>query len=188
MWQLFYYRNGIRLWAADMADKLWPGAFPQAVTEARKGLYQSEAWQNGHGYSAMPMSPGARLDLRKAAGTIETSFHFMDNYRIEGYRSYLDRLLRWAERHRVPILLVDMPVPADLEQRLYPREFVSYHQFLREVESSYQVPVVCDTRQAAGLTDADFCDLVHLNTDGNARFSAWLRRTIEERAEYLARR
>jgi hypothetical protein len=37
-------------------------------------------------------------------------------------------------------------------------------------------------RTAVGLSDADFADLVHLNTSGVPRMSTWLRRRLDEEA------
>jgi hypothetical protein len=90
------------------------------------------------------------------------------------------RLLDWGEQHGVAVVLVDMPVPADLDERLFPREFAAYRAFLVELEQSRGVRVLRPTRAALGLTDAHFADLVHLNGHGKARLSVWLRRTLSD--------
>ena len=42
LWNLFYYRNGIRLWAVATADTLWPDLFPAAATLC--GLWHGAYW------------------------------------------------------------------------------------------------------------------------------------------------
>jgi lysophospholipase L1-like esterase len=71
-----------------------------------------------------------------------------------------------------------MPVPADLDGRLYPSQFAAYRSALAEVALVHGVPVLRATRKAVGLTDADFCDLVHLNGTGAAKLSHWLRKAV----------
>ena len=36
------------------------------------------------------------------------------------------------------------------------------------------------SREAVGVTDADFADLIHLNASGTARLSAWLRQALAD--------
>ncbi len=192
LWQLNHYRNGIRLWVADRAERLWPGACPDAAAEARKGLAHTAAMRRGWGYSPpSPVTPADRLDALKAAGRMSDYFPFLEGYRIGGgHRAYLLRLLDWAERRRVPVVLLDLPVPADLEERLYPQAFAAYRRVLGEVAQSRRVPILPATRAAVGLSDAEFSDLIHLNGNGAARLSAWLRAAIAElghRSEMAAR-
>jgi lysophospholipase L1-like esterase len=77
------------------------------------------------------------------------------------------------------VVLVDLPTPADLDGRLYPREFAEYRAGLAQWASDHRTPLLRATREAVGLTDSDFADLIHLNADGAARFSTWLRRELE---------
>jgi lysophospholipase L1-like esterase len=87
-------------------------------------------------------------------------------------------LLAGAARQGVPVLIVDLPVPADLDERMYPTQFAAYRAALAKAAAARGVPVLHATRTAVGLTDADFSDLVHLNGDGAAKMSAWLRTAI----------
>jgi len=124
-----------------------------------------------------------RLDRLKAAGATLPPFPFLDGYRLGEHLAYVHRLLDWAEQHAVAIVLVDMPTSADLERR-FSSEFAAYRSALAELERSRGVRVLRGNRQALGLGDADFADLIHLNAQGRERFCAWLRnRLTAESAE-----
>jgi hypothetical protein len=180
IWNLHRYRNGIRLWAADRFDGLWPGPFADAAAEARTGLAFSAALRRDDGFAPRPDAQLRRFDELKAAGSLGPPFHFLDNYRTGGeHTACLNRLLAWAEAHGVELLLVDMPVSADLDGRLYPTEFAAFRRFLTELETERGVRVLRATREAVGLTDADFADVVHLNGSGTAKLSRWLRGYLE---------
>jgi hypothetical protein len=77
------------------------------------------------------------------------------------------------------MVLVDMPVSADLEQRHAPA-YADYRQALADVEQAEGVRVIRAGCATVGLGDEDFADLIHLNAQGSARFSGWLRRQLEE--------
>ena len=181
VWRLFYYRDGIRLWAADQAERLWPGWCPETAALARERLHGNQACRtNGGLIGKPPAPPELRLDHLKAIGQRPSFGGFLENYRIQHYRPLVDRLLDWGVRHGVAIVLLDMPVSADLEEQLHPQEFAAYRAVLAEVEQGRGVRILRPTRQEVGLTDADFADLVHLNADGAARLSAWLRRALAD--------
>jgi hypothetical protein len=180
VWKLYQYRNGIRLWAADQVEQLRPGTFTDAVIEAREGRRYSAALKRADGYAPRPSVQAGRLDQLKAAGAVNWRFDFLQNFRLGGHLGYLHRLLDWANHHGVDMVLVDMPVSADLEERLWPEAFARYRQALAEVERSRGVLVLRGSRAAVGLTDADFADLVHLNASGTARLGSWLRRQLEK--------
>jgi hypothetical protein len=177
-WNLFYFRNGIRLWAADRLERLWPGTCPQAAAEAREGLRYSTAMKREDGFAPQPRFQERRFDQLKAAGWDGMPFNFLDHYRVGGHLAYLHRLFDWAADHGVAVVLVDMPVSQDLEERLHPRAFACYRSALGEVAQRRGVPLLRASRPAVGLTDADFADLIHLNANGTARLSAWLRRQL----------
>lgn len=179
LWGLFYHRNGIRMWAADQVEALCPGTCPEAASEAREALCYSAAMRGGNGFAPRGEFQRRRLDQLKAAGVTWQSFPFLEKYEIKGYRAYLDRLLDWAEAHGVPVVLVDMPVSADLEERLYPHVFATYRTLLAELERDRGLTVIRARREVIGLQDEHFADLIHLNLEGTARFSRWLRRQLE---------
>lgn len=178
LWQLYAFRNGIRLWAADQLDHYAPGLCPEAAAEARDGLRYSAALRSGHGYAPRPNFQVGRLDLSKAAGVPCDSFSFLQKYRLGEHLRYLEHLREWARLHGVAVVLVDMPISADLEQRLYPQEFAVYRAALTDLEQR-GVCILHARREAIGLMDADFADLAHLNARGNARLSTWLRSSLE---------
>ncbi len=179
-WQLYYHRRGIRLCLAESADQLWPGLCPADAAEARRGMHVSTLLRTGNGFTPHPpVTPALRLDAQKAAGQVPDSFLFMDRYQVgAGYLASLDRLLAGAARQGVPVLIVDLPVPADLDERMYPTQFAAYRTALANAAAAHGVPVLRATRTAVGLTDADFSDLVHLNGNGAAKMSAWLRTAV----------
>ena len=180
LWSLYAFRNGIRLWAADQAERLCPGACPAAAAEARAGLRRSAGICAGHGFDPMPGQRDGSLAALKAAGNPGPPFQFLDHYRLAGgHLSYLNRLLDWADARGVDVVLLDMPVSADLDQRLHPAEFAAYRAALAEVERSRGVRVERPAREALGLTDDDFADIVHLNMRGAGRLSAWLRGRLD---------
>jgi hypothetical protein len=174
-WQLFRHRAEIRLWLAEQLENLCPGLCPDVAAEARTRRQTRASLRSGHGY----LPAGGRLDRLKAEGRVSvSSFPFLDRYRIDGYPRYLHLLLDWAERHEVTVILVDLPVPADLDQRLYPQIYGSYRAVLETVAHRRGVRLLRATREAVGLTDADFGDLIHLNASGAARLSTWLRQQL----------
>lgn len=187
-WQLYRQRNGIRLWAADVAERLCPGWCPELASTARINAQIIGELRNGSGYRQAPIeAPQVRLDLWKAAGMPCDRLPFLEPYRVGGgHVTYLRRLLESAEKQRVPVLLVDLPVPPDLDERLYPREYGRYRAALAETAARFKVPLIAASRDVVGLTDADYSDLIHLNAAGAARLSAWLRDRIDERGRLAA--
>lgn len=181
LWALSYYREGIRLWLADRLGSRWPALCPEAVEQARRNLRHFADLRSDRGLSVTrPAPPALRLDCYKASRRALPPFPFLSDYRPGAYLPYLHRLLDWGERRSVPVLLVNMPVSADLEERLHPREFAAYRAILKREAAARGVRVLWPTRAEVGLTDAEFSDLIHLNADGMTRLSAWLRRAIEK--------
>ena len=76
------------------------------------------------------------------------------------------------------VILVDMPVSAELEEQRYPQAFAVYRAVLAEVARTRSVTVLRASRTAVGLNDEHFADLIHLNSRGAARLSAWLREQL----------
>ncbi|HEY8504956.1 MAG TPA: hypothetical protein VIL46_10265, partial [Gemmataceae bacterium] len=178
-WHLFRYRHGIRLWAAAEVEDLWPGSFPEAATEARVNLAYSHAMRHGNGYAPNAAFVRRRYDQMKAAGFRQDRFHFLEKYRLGSHLKYLHRMIDWAEANGTDLVLVDMPVTADLEEKLYPDAFRQYRAALAEVERARGVRVLWASRAAVGLGDRHFSDMIHLNGDGAARLSRWIRERLE---------
>ena len=174
-WNLYHYRHGIRLWLADQ----FPSFAPETAAEVQNNLRISTAIATNSGYAPRPEMRVRRLDRLKSRGWTGMPFKFLASYRLGGHFRYVERILDWAETHGTTAVLVDMPVSADLEEIHFASDFQSYRQALRGLAASRDVRVVWATRQAIGLTDADFADLIHLNAVGSKRFSTWLRAQIE---------
>jgi len=182
LWQLYHHRRGLRLWAVDQMERFWPGTFPETAAEARQGLTRTEGLRRDFGFASPEPGPTSCLDaLKAAAGPIDLRQPVLEKYRIGGYLHYLHRLLDWAEERGVRVVLVDMPVSADLEESLYPHVFATYRARLAEVERRRHVRVLRPTRADLDLVDADFADLFHLNARGAARVSTWVRQSLAER-------
>jgi hypothetical protein len=181
-WSLYSYRNALRLWAADRAEAVRPGMVPEAAEQAREGLLYTADLTRGDGFAPRTGFRHGSLARQKARHTAPENWSFLDKYALGGHLRYLDRILDWGEANGVPVVLVDMPVSEDLDEVIYPEAFAAYRAALAEVERRRRLTVLRATRQAVGLTDDDFADLIHLNTRGTARFSRWLREELGKRA------
>lgn len=180
IWNLYRYRNGIRLWAANQIEGIHADACPDAAAESQRGLQLSQAIHSANGFApSLEEARTRHFDRMKAEGYVPPHFHYLDDYHLGGHLGYLHRLLDWGQEQGVKIVLLDMPVTHDLEDCLDPAPYACYRQALAEVERTRGARVLRATRQAVGLTDADFSDLIHLNADGTARLGAWLRRALE---------
>jgi hypothetical protein len=178
VWQLFFYRNALRLWAADQTADLCPDAFPKAAAQARANLEISADLRNGNGFVPERSLRKSRLDRLRMAGALGPRFHFLENYRLGGHLLYLHKLLDWAEANGVAVVLVDMPVPAELEEQMHVAAFAAYRKTLAEVAQQRGVPLLCASRKATGIEESDFADRIHLNTAGTSKLSAWLRQAL----------
>ena len=178
-WPSNYYAYGIQLWLAEHAHRVWPALSPELAAAARTNRRRA-AEIAGDGYQRLAeVSDTYRLDRQKSAGLIGNTFSFMEGYRCGGpHLAYFHRLLDAARRANVPVVLVDLPVPADLDERMYAAEFAAYRALLADVARSGGVPLIHAGRAAVGLTDADFSDLAHVNADGARKLSAWLRSSV----------
>ena len=179
-WNLYHYRNGVRLWAADRIESAWPGLCPQAAKEAHDGLDYSAALTRGDGYAPRPGFTLGSLTHMKAIHATPPSWSFLEKYTVGGHLCYLNKILDWGEANGVPVVLLDMPMSEELEEARYPAAFATFRAALADVERQRGVTVLRPTRQALGLTDDDFADLVHLNARGAARFSRWLREALSQ--------
>jgi hypothetical protein len=176
---LYRYRHGMRMWAALQADALFPGSCPDAVRQAlEQRNHADDLARRGTGYAPLEGYTHARYDQFKAAGLPPAPFVYLDRFRTGSHVKYVYRLADWCRARGTELIVVDMPVTADLEAR-YPAEFAEYRVRLAEFERASGVTVIRDTR-AAGLTDAHFADLIHLTAAGCHKFSSWLRGRLEE--------
>jgi hypothetical protein len=180
-WQLYYHRRGIHYFFADVADSIRPGLCSADAAEARRGLAVTTNLRTGDGYTrATPEAPMMRLNSEWAAAQTRETFPFMDRYSVgAAHLAALDRMLAAAERRGVPVVIVDLPVPADLDRRMFPAEFAAYRSALKAAAASRNVHVLWADRESLGITNTDFSDLIHLNNEGAAKVSGWIRRIVE---------
>jgi hypothetical protein len=183
---LFRYRHGIRMWAATQADRQIPGSCPESMREADELRERAEALRTGNGYAPAWGFVTMRHDAAKAAGVGQKELPYLHKYRTGSHLKYLHRLIDWCEAGGVELVLLDMPVTADLEA-MYAAEFAEYRGRLAEVERDRGMRVIRATRAAVGLSDAHFADLIHMNRDGAARFSAWVRESLSRDPKGSAR-
>src|SRR5262245_59685791 len=123
LWPSSYYAYGIQLWLAESAITVWPAVAPESAA-ARTNLQRARDIATA-GYERLAeVRETLRLDRQKAAGLIGDTFSFIEGYRCGGvHLAYLHRLLDAAQQAGVPVVLVDLPVPADLDERMYPCAF-----------------------------------------------------------------
>ncbi|MBY0527896.1 MAG: hypothetical protein K2R98_31150 [Gemmataceae bacterium] len=178
-WQLYHYRRAIRHWAADQAERVWPGSFPDTMAEVRADQAHHANLCRPDGFAPDAKMRSRRLDHAKACGYVHP-FSFLDHYALGEHLKYLHRLLDWGETTGVDVVLIDMPVSADLEEHRFPTEYARYREALRDVENTHHVTVLCAHRHAVGLNEAHFADVIHLNDDGMARLSAWIRQALQD--------
>lgn len=176
-WAAFRYRHGVRMWAAATADEVFPGCCPVSAAEARANLAHSAAIRAGSGYAPFAGFADRRYDIVKATNAPQAPFGFLDKYRTGSHVKYVDRILDWAAGRGSAVVLVDMPVAADLEAK-YPAAVAEYRGRLAEIEARRGVTVVRATRDAVGLDDSHFADLIHLNRTGAKKLSAWVRERL----------
>ena len=174
---LFRYRHGIRMWAACAADERMPGSCHEAMREADELRERADRLLTGNGYApARGFSVGNYVAV-KAAGLAPDRFPYLAHYRTGGHVKYLHLLIDWCEANHVQLILMDMPVTADLE-RIHAAEFAEYRMRLSEVKSSRSVRAIHVSREMVDLSDNDFADLIHMNLNGARKFSDWLKQMI----------
>jgi hypothetical protein len=177
-WGVYRYRHGIKMWAATTADGLWPGCCPEAVEEANRQRKIGDDIAQQQGYAPTRWFAGRRYDQMKQGGWEQPPFEYLHRYRTGSHLKYLHRLIDWAEANGVVVVLIDMPTTADLEAR-HPAEFAEFRGRLAEVEAARGVTVLRATREAVGLGDQHFADLIHPNADGAAVLSGWVKKELE---------
>jgi len=171
LWQLYRYRNGIRLWCWHQLE---------TNDEVTRGLQDSEAYRQKNGFAPRPELRELNWEQLHADGWDGGPFFYLDRYAIGGHLRYLDKLAQWCRDRNVTLVLVDMPVSDELRTRRNPGEFALYRRELEAFVQREQVPFI-DASANTGLTDADFADLIHLNKHGSRKFAEWLKLQLEAR-------
>ncbi|MBX9623001.1 MAG: hypothetical protein K2X82_04225 [Gemmataceae bacterium] len=178
---LYRYRHGMRMWAATEADRVMPGCCPEAKREADELRGRADALRDGDGYVPAAGYSVGRYDGIKAAGREPGPFSYLDKYHTGSHLKYLYKLREWCAERGTQLVLIDMPVTADLEAK-YPAAWAEYRDRLAGLEHDCGLRVVRATREAVGLGDEHFADLIHLNRDGAAKLSGWVRGALERDA------
>ncbi len=169
---LYQHRFGIRMWAASRCEELAPGSCPESAAEANRQLAIDTALHRGTGYAPTQWFTSRSYDDMKRGGWVAPPFDYLARYKTGSHLKYLHRLLDWAEEHDVEVVLIDMPVTADLEAR-HSAEFAEYRRHLADVKRTRGVTVLSGVE--AELDDGHFADLIHMNRAGTLQFCAWLR-------------
>jgi hypothetical protein len=177
-WQLFRYRNAIRLWAANAVENAWPDSFPDAAQEAHSELDYSAALHHEDGFAPRAQFRSRNLPEMIAEKRIPDRFQFLEKYHVGGHLRYLHKILDWTETNKVAVILVDMPVSEPLA-KMHADAFAVYESTLAQIERDRGVCVLRATRSAVGLQDTDFADLIHVNASGATKLSTWLRRQLD---------
>ncbi|MFN4261520.1 MAG: hypothetical protein ACK4RK_19730 [Gemmataceae bacterium] len=178
---VLYHRKGIRGYLTQRAVACCPNVLASHAVTVQENLDNHAKLHTPRGLTESgPVQPSQRLPVRKAAGLPYQSAVFLERYDPQRLRNYLDHLVAAVQERGIPLVLVDMPLCADLEHN-HPHEFATYRSILADLELRHRVVILRPTRADVGLTDQDFCDEAHFNADGTARFSAWLKKTIESR-------
>jgi hypothetical protein len=165
--------------AAIQADAIFPGSCPDVIEQAREQrAHAIDLAHSENGYAPLRGYSFTTYADLKATGAPVPPFTYLNKYRTGSHLKYVYKLADWCRDNNVELVIVDMPVTADLEAQ-YATEFAEYRTRLAEVERACGVTVIRDAR-SAGLGDAQFADLIHLRPDGGRTFSAWLRTRLEE--------
>jgi hypothetical protein len=175
---VYRYRHAFRMWAATRADALVPGCCPEALRDATDQREHADDLTGPTGHAPLRGYATRRYDVMKLFGAVPP-FGFLNNYRTGSHLRYVHKLADWCSERGVELVLVDMPVTADLEAR-HADAFAEYRVRLAELERERGLKVIRGARAGAGLTDEHFADLVHLRPDGCRKFNAWLRARLEE--------
>ena len=179
IWASYQYRHGIRMWTALQADAVIPGCCPKATREAKELTAYADALRSGDGYAPAAGFVNTQYAEVKRVHAETPPFAFLDKYRTGSHLKYLHKLLDWAAAEGTDVVLVDMPITADLEAK-YPSQYAEYRRRLAEVEAARGVMVIRATRDVVGLDDTLFADTVHLNNIGAHKLSRWLRDRLAE--------
>jgi hypothetical protein len=176
---LWRYRHGLRMAAVFQFEELFPGACSASAMEARELRNYADALRAGDGYAPAAASVEQRYDHVKEINGELPPFKFLDNYKTGSHRQYLYRLIRWTTDNRVSLVLVDMPVTADLEAK-HTAAFAEYRKLLAEEEEERGLTVIRAHRDIVGITNAGFADTIHLNGVGATVLSRWLKGKLDE--------
>jgi hypothetical protein len=104
------------------------------------------------------------------------------NYeRLKSQSAYLESLLELCAHNRIPILLVNMPLPDVNRNVIQPELITAYKNVVKKIADHYSCEFVdFDKNEAFAQNDTNFNDCVHLNANGGKKFFNML-------SDYLAK-
>jgi hypothetical protein len=178
---LFHYRHAIRMWSAFQADAIVPGCCTETLKEAAEQRDHADELASGNGYAPMKgfqVAPFTEFKRIQATGTRFDRLHYLDKYATGSHAKYLFKIIEWCHANGVELVLLDIPVTADLE-RMYPKEFAEFRSLVANVERERGVTVLRPTRELIGVGDDQFADLIHMNRAGAAKLSQWLHAQLD---------
>ena len=181
LWQAYHYQHGIRMWAADQFEQHFPSACPESAKEAREKLAYTEAMRHHRGYAPAAWFEQSRYDHLKEQGWVAPPFAYLHKFATGSHLKYLHELAEWCQEHGTTLIVLEMPITQDLDNR-HAAEQAEFRRRLLEFEQSHDVAVWSGHRDHVGLTDEHFADLTHLNRAGAVKFSHWLRQQLERSA------
>jgi hypothetical protein len=173
----YRYRHGFRMFCAKTLQEEIRGTCPESYLEAKRFHDQAEKLANGRGYAPTLYWWNRKYSDMKADGWTAPPFEYLARYKTGSHLKYLHRLLDWADEHGTEVVLLDMPVTADLEQR-HAKEFAEYRAHLAEVVKTRRVTYLNMHRDVVRLNDDHFADIIHLNRTGANMLSTWLKHTF----------
>ncbi len=104
------------------------------------------------------------------------------NYeRLKSQSAYLESLLQLCAENRIPILLVNMPLPDVNRNVIQPELMAAYKSAVKKIADKYSCEFIdYDKNEAFAQNETNFNDCVHLNANGGKKFFNML-------SDYLAK-
>jgi len=126
--------------------------------------------------TVLSMTPKSRLEARENIDTW-TRKNYPET-RDENIKILDDYLTLCEENHIRPIMFLP-PTTEGYKKHFSRQKLDEFYYLVREACRKHSSAIFIDTWKLQGMTDADFCDVEHLNIQGAAKFSAYLNNFIE---------
>jgi hypothetical protein len=179
---IWKHRHGLRMAAADQFTQLFPKSCPESREEALRQKDYADRLQVSNGYAPAQYFATRHYSDMKLAGWVAPPFEYLAKYKTGSHLKYLEKLVEQARANQCDLVLVEMPLTADLEER-HATEVTTFRLVFREFCQSRNLPRLVATRTEVGLSDSDFADLIHLNAGGAERLSKWLKVELQQLGE-----
>ncbi|HMY55229.1 MAG TPA: hypothetical protein PK671_19870, partial [Candidatus Obscuribacter sp.] len=148
--------------------------------QLRKTYLVQTPKQNTRSETAIP-----KLDRQTDMKVYKTRYQPLNEIRWHSQLQALERLLYNCRQRNIPVAMVNMPV-TDANLSLLPSEMKGKWQApIRTLAKKHGAALKdFDEADAAGVTDTDFADSVHLNQDGARKFADRLFRWLGSTKQY----